>query len=243
MSLHQTESCNHRGELITAHSQAGMRSVVSGRWRDRLLSTLVVLLIGMLLLGTSAFGDGHLTDPEGYPLPEPDPGCVLGYDEDIKKVIQVCDPTQLNRWPDEKRWAVQNSPCEGHHYPRWRFVRAACAWHANAENLEACNWRHPFYTSPYVQGTIWLWEKHTEWERLQCLGGVLHGCIGWGAGWTSKKLVKWLGPKMWLAPKPACLELADVEWACERYATQEVCGESIPLIHHSCYTVPELQRR
>jgi hypothetical protein len=87
-----------------------------------------------------------------------------------------------------------------------------------------CEWRHPFYTSPYVKGTMWLWQKHTQMDWVLCVAGELHACVETGAGWTQKKLVKWLAPKIWLAEKPPCLELADIEWACEQYATQEVCG-------------------
>ena len=102
--------------------QALRRTVVSGPRRDRLAGVLVMLLAGTWLLGTSAFGGAIqaleecarlydttgqlsdtcrkslgdlLTDPEGYPLPEPDPGCVIGYDEGRKKVVQDCNTTQL----------------------------------------------------------------------------------------------------------------------------------------------------
>ena len=86
------------------------------------------------------------------------------------------------------------------------------------------SWRHPFYTSPYIKTTMWLWKKQTRAEWLLCTMGELHACAPAAAGWASKKLVKWLAPKMWLAEKPVCLELADIEEACESYATQEVCG-------------------
>jgi hypothetical protein len=233
--------------------QALRRAVVSGPRRDCLASVLVVLLTGTLLLGTSAFGGvipalevcvrlydatgqvsdkcreylGDLfTDPEGYPLPEPDPGCVIGYDEASQKVIMVCDTTPLNRPPSEQeRFARNHPPCKAHHMNDWWAVKRMCFDGANRENLLQCiMWRHPFYTNPYVQGGMQIWQTLTAAEAMLCAMGHLHACGSAVQGWIGKRLVKWLAPKIPVASEPVCKKLADIGRACESYATQEVCG-------------------
>jgi hypothetical protein len=182
----------------------------------------------------------RLTDPEGYPLPEPDPDCTIGYDEGRKEIIQVCDTTQLNRPPpDEELFAQRYPPCEGWLMNDWKLVFGACLERAKSENLTRCQWHHPLYTDPYVEfGAEWFMTTltfHSSTELLKCFTkGKLHLCLAAGVGFTAEHLIKWLAPEILdayiseFSSKPMCFELGHLERVCRMWTTQEVCVNRHP---------------
>jgi hypothetical protein len=97
-------------------------------------------------------------------------------------------------------------------------------YEADRENRKRCAWRHPFYTSEYIKGAMWAWEKHTVGEAALCASGCSHACVPAVAGYVYKKAFKWIVPKLWRVDGPACLKLADIKVACIQYTFREVCG-------------------
>jgi hypothetical protein len=165
----------------------------------------------------------------GYPS-EPSPSCPLGYDEDSQKIVQICNTAEFDSYVKKQAHFTLHRPlCKADDIIPWEVARRICEINANDENQKRCAWHHPFYTSPIIQDVMQTWEMTTMVEVLACgtivvAPPMVHYCVTAAVGWAGKKLVKWLALK-WPASKPVCFELAEIERACDAWATEVVCTD------------------